>query len=210
MRHPTPSAAHNETGALSTATVADADGAGGRVAVVCDGRRETAAVSLGCLVRPLPGDTVMVFRDGGESYVLQVLQRAGPVRATLGVPGEGHLTLDANTITITGRRRLSLRGERLDLQGTSLALIAETTTWLGKVLTGVVDRFRIAARTHETSADLKIEKCTDRTALIAATDSVRAETRVVTVTGMATETAQSKVVAVADDLRMDGKRIAMG
>ena len=152
----------------------------------------------------------MVFRDGGESYVLQVLHRAGPMQATLGVPGEGHLTLDAGTITITGRRRLSLRGEQLDLQGTSLALIAETTTWLGKVLTGVVDRFRIAARTHETSADLKIEKCTDRTALITATDSVRAETRVVTVTGMATETAQSKVVAVADDLRMDGKRIAMG
>ncbi len=34
--------------------------------------------------------------------------------------------------------------------------------------------------------------------------------RVVTVTGVAAETARSKVVAVADDLRMDGKRITMG
>jgi len=55
-----------------------------------------------------------------------------------------------------------------------------------------------------------VEKAVTRTAVVEETDTLRAETRLVKVGGMAAESAASKVVAVADDLRLDGQRITMG
>ncbi len=92
----------------------------------------------------------------------------------------------------------------------SLALVAETMTWLGKLLTGVVERFTLSARHHETSAGTLIAKANERTTLVEGTDSLRAETQLVTVAGVASETAHTKVIAAAEDLRRDGKRIAVG
>lgn len=167
-------------------------------------------IALGCIVRPQSGDTVLVYRAYDEDYIVQVLRRDKGGAARVAIPGRGALAIEAENLTLTGRRRLFLKGDRLDLHGRSLALVAETTTWLGKVLTGVVDRFRLSTRSHETSAETLVEKAGERTAIVDGIDSVRAETRVVTVTGVASETAQSKVIAVTDDLRMDGKRITMG
>ncbi len=197
-------------GTIAGARVAETGEAGDRVELERDGLRWPALVSVSCLVPPRAGDTVLVFHDGDEAYVIQVLRRGGDGPVTLALPGRGPLAIEGETLALIGRRRLALTGDRLDLHGRSLALVAETTTWLGRVLTGVVDHFRISAKTHETSAGTLVEKATDRTAIVEGTDSVRAETRVVTVTGIAAETARSKVVAVTDDLRMDGKRITMG
>jgi sigma-54-dependent transcriptional regulator len=170
------------------------------------------------IVAPAPaGSSEAGLRDALHHYeaiyianTLQVLQRDGIAGATLALPGDGAISVEAETLSLTGRQHLALTGARLDLQAHTLALMAGTTTWLGKVLTGVVERFTLSARRHETSAETMIEKSADRTVIVDGTDSLRAETRVVKVAGIASETAQSKVVAVAEDLRMDGKRISLG
>ncbi len=195
---------------LARATVIAISETGERLDLNEDGQLRSAGIAFGCLIRPRPGDSVLVFREGGESLVLQVLQRDGSTGAVLALPGGGAIAVEGETLAMTGRHRLTLRGDRLDLQGRSLSLMAETTTWLGKAITGVVERFTLSARRHETSAETLIEKAGDRTAVVDGTDSLRAETHLVKVTGIASETAQSKVVAVSEDLRMDGKRISMG
>lgn len=195
---------------FTRATVIAISETGERLDLNEEGQLRSAGIAFGCLNRPRPGDSVLVLREGGDSFVLQVLQRDGSTGALLALPGDGAIAVAGETLTLTGRGRLALRGDRLDLQGRSLALMAETTTWLGKAITGVVERFTLSARRHETSAGTLIEKAGDRTAVVDGTDSLRAETHLVKVTGIASETAQSKVVAVSEDLRMDGKRISMG
>ena len=200
-KRPTLAAFRSADAFPTVATVVAVSDESDRVEMEGAGERYEAAIALGCLIRPQPGDTVLTVRHGRTAFVVQVLQRAGPHHATLALPGRGSLALEGETLSLTARRRLSLRGDRLDLHGRSLAFLAETTTWVGKVLTGVVERFRISAHSHETSAETLIEKAGHRTAIV---------TGMVKVAGIASETAQSKVIAVADDLRLDGKRITMG
>ncbi|RDJ25071.1 DUF3540 domain-containing protein [Bosea caraganae] len=186
----------------------DEDHAG--LTVEIDGRALPAQVAVGCLVRPIEDDRVLVVDGPAGAFVLSVLERTGPNYATLALPGHGNLAIEGETLSLTARQRLALKGERLDLQAKALNLIAEKTTWLSKAVTTIAERWRISAKSHETSADILTEKSLNRIAIVDQIDTLRAETRSVKITGVASETAQSKVIAVADDLRMDGKRITMG
>jgi hypothetical protein len=105
---------------------------------------------------------------------------------------------------------MALKADNLDLRSRSLSVVADKAVWLGKALTAVVERWRVSARSHEISADTFSEKAVTRVAIVDGVDTLRAETRSVKIAGIASETAQSKVIAVTDDLRVDGKRISMG
>lgn len=196
--------------AFASATLLTLSPSGEWAEIEREGRRFDAAVAAGCLVRPQPGDVVLTFGEGSDLFVVQVLRRAGGPGATLSLPGGGALSVEGEALRLSARGRLSLAGDRLDLRGRSLALVAEATTWVGKRLTGIVERFHLSAQRHETLAGTMIEKSVTRTAIVDQADTLQADTRLVKIGGMAAETAQSKVVAVAEDLRMDGQRITMG
>lgn len=183
---------------------------GHSVMIETGGVARGAVLSVSCLIRPVEGDRVLAFCHGDETFILQVLERIGPNYATLALPGHGNLAIEGETLSLTGRQRLALKGARIDLQAKALAFLADRTTWLGKALTAIVERFHVSARSHETSTETLIEKSVNRTAIVDQTDSLRAQMRTVKIDGVTSETAQSKVIAVADDLRMDGQRITMG
>lgn len=196
-------------------------GLGIAVAEACedDGRTVTArmgaecivaSVAVSCLVRPIEGDTVLLARSGTAAFILAVLERDGPNHATLTLPGHGNLAIEGETLSFSARQRLAIRADGLDLRSRTMAVLADKATWLGKALSVVTERWHISARSHEVVADSLIEKAVNRTAIVDGVDTVRAETRMVKTTGVATETAHSKVVAVTEDLRLDGKRITMG
>lgn len=180
------------------------------VTVEIAGELRRAQMATGCLIRPIVDDRVLTVSSGDETFVLQVLERIGPNYATLALPGHGNLAIEGETLSLTGRQRLAMKGDRIDLQARTLAFLADKTTWLSKALSAIVERFHVSARSHETSADMLIEKSVNRTTIVDQTDSLRAQMRTVKITGVTSETAQSKVIAVADDLRMDGQRITMG
>lgn len=195
---------------LSVGRVLGVEEDGQSVMIETGGVARRATLSVSCLIRPIEADRVLVFYGVDEVFVLQVLERIGPNYATLALPGHGNLAIEGETLSLTGRQRLALKGARIDLQATALAFLADQTTWLGKALTAIVERFHVSARSHETSTETLIEKSVNRTAIVDQTDSLRAQMRTVKIAGVTSETAQSKVIAVADDLRMDGQRITMG
>jgi hypothetical protein len=89
------------------------------------------------------------------------------------------------------------------------AVLADKATWIGKLYTLIADRFRSSARVQESSADQLTTKAVERFAIIDRIDSLQTETQATRVTGVATETAHSKVITVTEDLRMDGKRVTV-
>ncbi len=168
-----------------------------------------AKAAIGCLIRPIAEDRVLVLVGGDEVFVLNVLERAAPNYATLALPGPGNLAVEGETVTISAVQRLALRGPSTDIRTKMLTVLAEQSTWLGKVFTSVVERWRASSKTHDVSADTHTIKAVDRVAIVDSTDSVQAGIQVVKVAGMSTETAHSKVVSVSEDLRFDGKRVSI-
>ncbi len=197
-------------GPLRIGRVVGCDEAGVAITVRTDEAEVAAGVAVSCLIRPVIDDRVLLVEAGGEAFVLSVLERVGPNYATLALPGHGNLAIEGETLSLRARQRLALRGDRVDLQGRTMAFVADSATWLGKALTAVVGVWRVSAREHQTSAETMTEKATTRIAVVDQLDSLSADARSVKIAGIASETAHSKVVAVAEDLRMDGKRISMG
>ncbi|MCA6107952.1 DUF3540 domain-containing protein [Bradyrhizobium cenepequi] len=192
-----------------TARVAAVDENGAAAEVEVAGTRHTAAVAVGCLVRPIPQDLVLLFSDAGQAFVLAVLERTAASWGKVALPGGGNMSIEGETIVIAGRRRMSLRADTIDLQAKLLAVLADKATWIGKLYSLIAERFRSSARIQEASAELLTVKAVDRIAIIDRIDSLQTETQAIKVTGIASETAHSKVIAVSEDLRLDGKRVTV-
>jgi hypothetical protein len=190
-----------------TADVVSVDDDGATVAVEFSGARRQATVAISCLVRPLPGDRVLLYCDAERTYVLNVLEREGANWGMLSLPGRGNLSIEGETIAIAARQRMSLRGDSIDLQTKLFAVLAERATWIGKLYTLIADRLRSSAQVQETTADTLTVKAVERFAIIDRMDSLQAEMQATMISGVTTETAHSKVISVTEDVRIDGKRV---
>ncbi|KWV54689.1 hypothetical protein AS156_06895 [Bradyrhizobium macuxiense] len=192
-----------------TARVVSVSDDGAAVEVDVSGARHTAAVAVGCLVRPVAQDVVLLFSEAEQAFVLTVLERTGSSWGTVGLPGDRKMSIDGGTITIAARQRISLRADSIDLQAKLFAVLANKGTWIGKLYTLIADRFRSSAGIQEASADSLTIKAVNRVAMIERIDSLQTETQAIRISGIASETAHSKVIAVSEDLRLDGKRVTV-
>ncbi|MGY3396409.1 hypothetical protein ACVWW6_009000 [Bradyrhizobium sp. USDA 3311] len=192
-----------------TARVVSVSDDGATVVVEVAGARHTATVAVGCLVRPIPQDAVLLFSEAEQTFVVTVLERTGSSWGMIGLPGDRNMSIEGETITIAARRRISLRADSIDLQAKLLAVLADKSTWIGKLYTLIADHFRCLARIQEASADSLTVKAVERIAVIERIDSLQAQTQAVRVTGIASEMAHSKVISVSEDLRLDGKRVTV-
>ncbi|MES5486705.1 DUF3540 domain-containing protein [Bradyrhizobium sp. INPA03-11B] len=192
-----------------TARVVSVNDDGTAVEVDVAGARHTATVAVGCLVRPIAQDVVLLFSVAEQAFVLTVLERTDSSWGTVGLPGDRRMSIDGETITIAARQRISLRADSIDLQAKLFAVLANKGTWIGKLYTLIADRLRSSAGIQEASADSLTIKAVERVAVIERIDSLQTETQAIKVTGIASETAHSKVIAVSEDLRLDGKRVTV-
>ncbi|WP_426441390.1 DUF3540 domain-containing protein [Bradyrhizobium genosp. P] len=183
------------------------DGTAAEVEVA--GARHTATVAVGCLVRPTPQDLVLLFTNVEQVFVVTVLERAASGGGMVSLPGGRNMSIEGDTITFAARQRLSLRADSIDLQAKLFAVLADKSTWIGKLYTLIADRVRCSARIQESSAESLTVKAVERVAVIEHIDSLQTETQATRVTGIATEMAHSKVIAVSEDLRLDGKRVTV-
>ncbi|WOH63789.1 DUF3540 domain-containing protein [Bradyrhizobium sp. BWA-3-5] len=192
-----------------TARVASVSDDGTLVEVEDAGARHTARVAVGCLVRPIQQDVVLLFSEAEQTFVVTVLERTASSWGMVGLPGDRKMSIEGEIITIAARQRISLRADSIDLQAKLFAVLANKSTWIGKLYTLIADRFRCSARIQESSADSLTVKAVERIAVIERIDSLQTETQAIKVTGIASEMAHSKVIAVSEDLRLDGKRVTV-
>ncbi|MFK4532262.1 hypothetical protein ABIA00_000445 [Bradyrhizobium ottawaense] len=182
---------------------------GTAVEVELAGARHRATVAVGCLVRPMPQDIVLLFAEVKQVFVVTVLERTASGGGMVRLPGGRKMSIEGETVTLAARRRLSLRADGIDLQAKVFAVLANKGTWIGKLYTLIAERVQSSARIQEASAEQLTVKAVERVAVIERLDSLRTETQAIRVTGIASETAHSKVIAVSEDLRLDGKRVTV-
>ncbi|MCC8956967.1 DUF3540 domain-containing protein [Bradyrhizobium sp. Pear77] len=182
---------------------------GSAVEVETAGARHTATVAVGCLVRPIPQDMVLLFTEAERGFVVTVLERADSSGGMVALPGDRNMSIEGETITLAARRRLSMRADSTDLQTKLFAVLADKGSWIGKLYTVIADRVRCSARIQEASAEQLTVKAVERVAVIERIDTLQTETQAIRVTGIASEMAHSKVIAVSEDLRLDGKRVTV-
>ena len=109
-----------EEGVLEEDVVRECDG--GAIGL---GNGARAVLAPSCLVRPEPGDRVLVWRTGRERIALAVLERRGPRVLAVATPGE--LSLEATRIVV--------RAQSLQLQAGELLTSAEAVHEVSRIST---------------------------------------------------------------------------
>lgn len=144
-----------------------------------------------------------------KRFVVTVLERAAFNGPVVGLLGGHNITIEAKTITLAARQRASFCADSVDLQAKLFSVLANKGTWIGKLYTLMADHVRSSARPQEASTGSLTVKVVDRATVIERIDVLQTETRAIRVTGIASEIAHIKVVALSEELRLDGKRVTV-
>jgi hypothetical protein len=169
-----------------------------------------ARVGFSCLVRPIAGDRVLLSRGPEGVFVLAVLERLVPDRATLCLSSGGGLVVEAESIGFVAREGVAVDARAISMRSQKFNVVADSLTLFGRLANWIAEHMRISAKTQEVVADTLSTKAVDRVAIVERADVLRTASLSQTVDGVAITTAPAVVIATTEDLRLDGKRVTVG
>ncbi|WP_299472099.1 DUF3540 domain-containing protein [uncultured Roseibium sp.] len=193
-----PDVAGLETGevvALATAQEA--------MVTLATGEQIHAIQATSCLLAPVIGDAVLVYRGPEQAFLLSVLARKASVVAEVSVPG-------AKDIALKAKGKLALSAPDINVSTRRMHVIADTITQTGKQL---VNNF---SRAFETCVDKILNARTvtttaqSRSSAIKETETLKAGILVQNIDGVATQNSDISMITAEEDVRLDAKRVSVG
>jgi hypothetical protein len=167
-------------------------------------------VAFSCLVRPVAGDRVLLSRGAEGVFVLAVLERLLPDRATLALPSGGALAIEAEGVSLVARKEFSIDSDTVSVRSQKFRVVADSLTLFGRIAHWVAEHIAISAKAQETVADMVSVKALDRVSVVERTDVLKAGSLSQSIDDVAMTTAPVAVIATSEDLRLDGKRVTVG
>lgn len=176
-----------------------------------EGRALVFRVAASCLLAPEPGDLALIADDGIQSYILAILERPGAAPATLSasVPSNT-LRIAAAQLSFEASEDLAISAPRATIRAAVFTVTADALTHVARVMTQALERWRTSARSVETVADDIATKAARRTSIVEESDVLNAGVLIQTIATASVTSAESAVVAVREDLRLDGERVTVG
>ncbi|MET1414612.1 DUF3540 domain-containing protein [Roseibium sp. HPY-6] len=167
------------------------------------GERIHAVQATSCLLAPVIGDTVLVYRGPEQAFLLSVLARKASVVAEVSVP-------DAKDIALKANGKLALSAPDINVSARRMHVIADTVTQTGKQL---INNF---SRAFETCVDKILNARTvtttaqSRSSAIKETETLKAGILVQNIDGVATQNSDISMITAEEDVRLDAKRVSVG
>ncbi|MES0884499.1 DUF3540 domain-containing protein [Roseibium sp. SCP14] len=168
-----------------------------------DGEQIHATQASSCLLAPVIGDIVLVYRGQEQAFMLSVLTREADVVAEISVPG-------AKDVAVKTHGRLALSAPDIQVSARRLSVLAETLVQTGKQL---VSKFN---RSLETYVDkiLNARSVTttaqSRSSSIKETETLKAGILVQNIDSVATQNSDISMITAEEDVRLDAKRVSVG
>lgn len=148
-----------------------------------DGTLWSCRRAASCLLKPEPGDTVLLSGpDRLRVYLIAVIEQANTAMSRIDVPGNLTLAASAGSVSIEGQGDLRLRsGGALDMHGARWTMKAEKARcevadmrYTGESVDGTVGRLRFVGKLFETVAGRMVQMARSALRLVDETDQVRA------------------------------------
>lgn len=177
-----------------------------------------ARPAASCLLAPRDGDLVeLAVVDGGDCYVVAVLERdeAAPARIAidgdLQVAASGRVTLSSRAgIDLVAEDDVAVRTGRLDVRSVEVRATFDRLTSLGKLLHQQIEKVRTVSSTVDLVAERltqTVERCYR---FVGESDTLRAERMDYEATEALRMHAKNAVVTADSLVKLDGGQIHMG
>ena len=184
-----------------------------------DGADTRANAAASCLLQPRPGDRVLLFCTGQQSWILAILERSES-RADNVIETDGPLTVRSRTgsvslaaetrLAMTGRSRIEMESPSVGVRAGLLNLVARRADWLAGRVEGKFDSLQLVGKLVQSVFDLVRQKSRASYREVESFDQVRSGQ----IDYRADHTMSLKarnIVGKADDLaRVDGRQIHIG
>lgn len=183
----------------------------GTLIVLAQGREWVSRCAASCLLMPEPGDLVLFAADAADTYILAVLQRPGsaPAVLTAAIPSEC-LVLAAKKLELRAKEDIEVSAPQTVVRGSRLTFAADAVAFVAKLLTQTLGRWQSSAQNIDMVATDIATKAARRVTLVDETDTLQAGAILQKVDAASVTQAEAVVIAVKEDLRLDGARVTVG
>ncbi len=189
-----------------------------RFTVCAENETFAARMAASCLVRPAPGDQVLICRQGpGNAYILAVLESAANA-TTLALEGDLRLKLDSGKLEVAARQGIELATAgglnatipRLKLDALEGKIrISDLRFTAGRLQAGI-ERIKVIAACLETAAQRLVQRAKRVFRSVEQDEVVRTGRLDVSATKLVSLNSQYTVMTAREDIKIDGERIHIG
>jgi hypothetical protein len=167
--------------------IADVVDDGTGLAIALGTRRLRARRSLGCLIEPVPGDSVLVAIDNrsaeGIAWVLTILERTAAAPARITLPGDVCIDTPAGRLQFAARDGIELVSTdhvdlltgKLNVQALEAKFTVERATYTGMLLRACVTGVKVAATTFDSVLDRLTQRVRQSLRRVEELDQVHAQ-----------------------------------
>jgi hypothetical protein len=211
---PTASAPVGPEGAAATLIACD-----GRTArIERDGQTTGARIAFGCVIRPEPGDRVLIAEADGAVWVTSVLERCSDTPMRLWAEGDvsivsmrGDVSLmTARTINLDAGERARLTAPEIDLHAGVARFVLDELVQVGRKASLLVAKIRSVGEVCETFADHVLTRARRSSRFVEGSDQLRAGDIDHRADGTLQIRAETMFMTADKVVRVDADQIHMG
>jgi hypothetical protein len=175
--------------------------------------------AVSCLVRPVVGDTVLVFIDNkGQAYILSILERLDTGATRLSVDNDLVIESTADSIILAARESISLTSPgKASIHGGDVAITGRKGLFQLHQVEMVTDAAtvhaksgRLFANSIETVANTLTQRLQNCFRFVESLDQLKAGSLLQSVRKLMSLKTQQAVILAEQDVKIDGERIHMG
>lgn len=184
----------------------------GEYIVILNGAPLQAKRALGCVVRPEPGDLVLVSHTPGASYILSVLERPDEANrpTNLAFTGEVNLLCEEGALNIVAQQSVSLASETLSLHANTGDVNIDELSFLGRLFHARLENIRAVARNCETIIDTAAQRFKELFRTVEEHEESQAGSARFVVDETLTVHSKNEVRAAQEHVKIDAEQIHLG
>jgi hypothetical protein len=179
--------------------------------VLVGGREQASRCAASCLVVPEPGDLVLLAAHPTERFILAVLHRPGSAPAVLSAttPSD-QMVLSAGKLALKAKDDIELTAPQATIRSGRLTFAADALAFVAKLLTQTLGRWQSSSQNMDMVATDMATKAARRVTLVDESDMLQAGSVLQKIQSTSVTQAEAVVIAVNEDLRLDGARVTVG
>jgi hypothetical protein len=186
--------------------------------VECEGQVLAARIAFGCLVRPAPGDRVLIGVADGETWVISVLERQSDVPPRLWAEGDiGIVSVTGDISMMAGREvqldagaRVRASAPEIDLHAGIARFVLDELLQVGRRINLHVAKIRSVGDMIETFAEHILTRAKRGSRFIEESDQIRAGEIDFRAEGNLQLQAETAFITADTVVRVDADQIHMG
>jgi Protein of unknown function (DUF3540) len=186
--------------------------------VECEGQVQAARVAFGCLVRPEPGDRVLIGEAGGMTWIISVLERQSDAPPRLWAEGDigivsvtGDISLMASReVQLDAGARVRASAPEIDLHAGIARFVLDELLHVGRRINLHVAKIRSVGEMVETFAEHLLTRARRGTRFIEESDQIRAGDIDFRAEGNLQLQAETAFITADTVVRVDADQIHMG